>query len=279
MKKAINHWSFPEGMPLQEIFQLASDNRFAAIELVIEEKGELSLDASPDEINRCVRLAREYGIHICGITTGLFWKYSLSAPDQETRIKSKTIVRQMIEIASRLNVETVLIVPGAVDVFFDPSFIPVPYDQVYEIAQESMREVAVDAERRGVTLCLENVWNKFLLSPLEMRSFIDDIHSPNVAACFDVGNVLAFGYPEHWVPILGNRIKRVHVKDYKTSVGTSKGFCQLLAGDVHWKEVVASLRNIQYDGYLIAEIAPTYKSFPELSIHDISVAVDRILTL
>jgi len=114
-----------------------------------------------------------------------------------------------------------------------------------------------------VALCIENVWNKFLLSPLEMRDFIDSFNSEMVGAYFDVGNVLLTGYPEHWIRILESRIKRVHVKDFRRSVGTVDGFVDLLEGDVDFQAVKEALSDIGYDGYVTAEMLPFEPGRPE----------------
>ena len=117
-----------------------------------------------------------------------------------------------------------------------------------------MKELAPDAEAAGVVIGLENVWNKFLLSPLEMRDFLDKVGSDYVKAYFDIGNVVVNGYPEHWIRILGSRIARVHVKDFRTIVGNINGFVDLLGGDVNFPEVVKALREVGYDSYLTAEM-------------------------
>jgi hexulose-6-phosphate isomerase len=110
---------------------------------------------------------------------------------------------------------------------------------------------------------IENVWNKFLLSPLEMRDFIDSFHTRAVGSYFDAGNVLLTGYPEHWIKILGRRIVRVHVKDFKKSVGTAEGFVDLLEGDVDFEAVKAALAEVDYDGYVTAEMLPYQPGRPE----------------
>ncbi|RPJ45010.1 MAG: sugar phosphate isomerase/epimerase, partial [Chloroflexi bacterium] len=115
----------------------------------------------------------------------------------------------------------------------------------------------------GVTICIENVWNKFLLSPLEMKGFIDSFGSPCVGSYFDVGNVLLTGYPDQWIRILGPRIRRVHIKDFKKSVGTAAGFCDLLEGDVDFDAVKKALSGIQYSGYVTAEIIPYVPGGPQ----------------
>jgi hexulose-6-phosphate isomerase len=114
-----------------------------------------------------------------------------------------------------------------------------------------------------VAICIENVWNKFLLSPLEMRDFIDSFNSQMIGAYFDVGNVLLMGYPDQWIRILGKRIKRVHVKDFKLSVGTAEGFVDLLEGDVDFEAVKKALADVGYDGYVTAELLPFEPGRPE----------------
>lgn len=141
---------------------------------------------------------------------------------------AKEIVKKMLEFASYLDVDTILVIPGTVDVFFNPRVEVIPYDVAYERAFEVIKECIPVAEEYKVTIGLENVWNKFLLSPLEFRDFVDKFNSEYVGAYFDVGNVLLTGYPEHWIRILNKRIKKVHIKDFRTSVGNVNGFVDLL---------------------------------------------------
>ena len=115
-----------------------------------------------------------------------------------------------------------------------------------------------------------------------MKFFIDQFNTPHVGSYFDVGNVLATGYPEHWISILGERIKRVHFKDYRKAVGTVDGFCDLLSGDVNWPAVMASLKDISYNGWIAAEMIPPvpfYKYAPETLIDNTSRAMDKIFAM
>ena len=165
---------------------------------------------------------------------------------------------------------------------FIPGAEVVPYADAYDRALDFVRRLAPVAEAAGVTICVENVWNKFLLSPLEMRAFIDAASSRAVAAYFDAGNALLTGYPEHWIAALGPRIRRVHFKDFRRAVGTVDGFCDLLSGDVDWPAVMRALRAIRYDGWVAAEMIPPvpfYKHCPEVLIHNTSRALDAILAL
>jgi hexulose-6-phosphate isomerase len=134
------------------------------------------------------------------------------------------------------------------------------------------------AERYRVNIGIENVWNKFLLSPLEFRDFIDRIDSPYVGCYYDVANTLLTGYPDQWIRILGSeRIKKVHVKDFRTKIGTLEGFVDLLAGDVDFKAVIAALKEIGYDDYLTAEMIPVYHQYSDQIIYNTAASLDRII--
>ena len=126
----------------------------------------------------------------------------------------------------------------------------VSYQDAYKRSQAEIRKCLPLAEDLGIQILIENVWNNFLLSPIETARFVDELKSPLVGVYFDVGNVLGYQqYPPHWIELLGKRIKRVHLKDYAEKfdwVG-SYDFCDLLSGDMPWSETMAALRAIGYD--------------------------------
>ena len=283
MKKSINYWSFPgvlSGKPqlqLRDCMELAKNAGFDGIELTLEEKGEMNLNSSRQQIIKIAGMAKEVGIGLSSLATGLLWDYSLTSSEVKTREKAKDIVKKMLEFASYLEVDTVLVVPGAVDVFFNPQAEVVPYDVAYERSFEALGECALVAQEYKVAIGVENVWNKFLLSPLELRDFIDKIGSEYVGVYFDVGNTLLTGYPEQWIKILNKRIKKVHIKDFRTSVGNVNGFVDLLEGDVNWKEVIRALEDVGYDDYLAAEILPAYSQHPKALLYNTSKSMDFIL--
>jgi L-ribulose-5-phosphate 3-epimerase len=123
---------------------------------------------------------------------------------------------------------------------------------------------------------LENVWNRFLFSPLEMRAVLDAVASPRVGARLDTGNLLAFGYPEQWIRILGHHIGEVHLEEYRQSVGGVDGFVGLLEGYVDWPKVMAALGEIGYNGFLTAEVFP-YRHHGDAILRHTSESMDRIL--
>ncbi|MCK4590160.1 MAG: sugar phosphate isomerase/epimerase [Candidatus Latescibacteria bacterium] len=276
MKKSINQWSFASGS-LEDYMNLARDAGFEAIELAIAEEGELTLDSTQQEVSKIAQMAGRIGIEISGLATGLFWSYSLTSDDKQTCEKAKQVVVKMLDVATWLGTDAILVVPGTVGADFIPGSRVVPYDTVYERSMAALRELAPEAEKHRVSIAIENVWNKFLLSPLEMREFVDKVGSDYVGVYFDVGNVILTGYPEQWIRILGQRIKRVHFKDFRRSVGTLGGFVDLLAGDVDWLEVMAAFGEIGYDGFVTAEMIPAYTCYSESLIYNTSKSMDYIL--
>jgi len=278
MKKGISIWGFAAGTSVRDAIRTAKDIGYEAIELAQNETGETSLESSRDEIESIVQFADETGIAITSFASGLYWKYSLTSNDGEVREKARAVCRNQLDIASWLGVDAVLVVPGAVHIPWDSSAEVVPYDLAYDRALEAMKELAADAEKHKVTIGVENVWNGMLMSPLEMRDFIDKVGSEYVAAYFDVGNVLAFGMPEHWIPILGDRIKRVHVKDFKWHTMGMGSFVGLLEGDVNWPEVMKAFRDIGYDGPLIAELS-AYTHDKEAMLRHTLTSLESIATM
>lgn len=277
MKKGINIWSFREGTTIAESARLAKEAGFEGIELSLNEEGELGLQTTEKEAVQIRRHVENVGLEICGLATGLYWSYSMTSDQEATRIKASDICKKQLELAAALGVDAILVIPGAVGVDFIPGSEVVPYDKAYDRALEAIGKLAVEAEKAGVSIGIENVWNKFLLSPLEMRGFLDAVGSPYVGSYLDIGNVLYSGYPEHWVRILGPRIKKVHFKDYRREAGGLHGFVDLLAGNVDYPAVVAALREVGYTNYVTAEMIPHYEHYSEQIIFNTSAAMDAIL--
>jgi len=194
-------------------------------------------------------LATDYDIQLKSLSTSLLWKYPLSSPDQNVREEGMNIIESMLRIASYIGMDTILVVPGVVSE-------TVSYDECYERSQQVLRDLIPIAEKYQVKIGIENVWNKFLLSPLEMARYIDELESDYIGAYFDIGNVLQYGYPEQWIRILGKRIFKVHVKDFNQAIGNIHGFTNLLSGHVNWKAVMKELRAIEYEDTLVAELTP-----------------------
>ncbi|MBQ2890159.1 MAG: sugar phosphate isomerase/epimerase [Clostridia bacterium] len=275
MKKGISIWSFAE-TDLKKCMLLAKDAGFDGIELALDEHGMVSMDSTEEDIKKVKAMADEIGLELYSLASGLYWTYNYTSANEENVKKAKEITKKQLQVAAWLGCDTILVVPGAVEVAFDPGEI-VEYDTAYERALSALRELAPVAEKLGVHIGVENVWNRFLLSPMEMAQFIDEVGSEYVGSYFDVGNVLFSGYPEQWIKILNKRIKKVHFKDYRRAAGDLHGFVDLLAGEVNWPNVMAQFDKIGYDGWVTAEMLPPYTHYPEAILYNTSYSMDKIL--
>jgi len=279
--KSINYWSFPGGLDgtfaIESCFQEAKKNNFDAVELCIGQDGVLGLDTDKSRCEEILHLASKYEIKVASVASGVYWANALGDESPQAREKAGQDLEKMVRITSWLGARTLLTIPGGVDVFFIPDRAPVSYDNVWDRATEGLGKVLPLAEQLGVRLGIENVWNKFLLSPLEMAHFIDQFGSASIGAYVDVANILPYGYPEQWLQILGKRVVGIHFKDFRRAVGTIEGFVDLLEGDVNWPAVMAAIDEIGYSGPVVAEMIPLYRHYPAVRVANTSNAMDAIL--
>ncbi len=276
MKLGINVWSFPGDWTLERIFKTAKAAGFDGVEVALAETGEINLQSTEEDMFKIKALAETCGIALYSLASGLYWDYSLTANDAAVREKAKDIVKKQLTLAAALACDTILVVPGCVGADFIDGIEVIDYDVAYDRALAWIGELKPEAERLGVAIGIENVWNKFLLSPLELRDFIDKADSEYVGAYFDVGNVIFSGYAEQWIKILGSRIKKVHFKDFRRNVGTIDGFVDILSGDVNYPAVMDAFKSVGYDGWVTAEVG-IYADYPEQSVFNTAGAMKRIV--
>ncbi len=259
MKKGICLGSVP-GNSLEEKCKLAKDAGFQGVEI-------WTVDTD-DESKKIKSIADSFGLEIPSIMNSAHWQFPLSSPDPDVRKKSVDGMMKSLRSATIVGANTVLLVPAVVN----PQ---VCYEDAYVTSQKEIKELAKVAEDLKVTIGIENVWNNFLLSPIEFVRYIDEIGSEYVSAYFDVGNIMLYGFPQHWIRSLGKRIKKVHVKGFRVG---PKLFTYLLDSDINWAEVMKAFRDVGYDDYIIAEMG-TYTSFPDQTVYDISAHLDRIFSI
>ena len=246
MLPGINQWAFPANVSAIECISTAKRFGFESFEVCVGDEGPTSLDISEKDAAAIRGHAEKEGIALCSLASGMGWKYKMTSADPAERNKAKEVNARALQIAHWLGCDALLVVPGMCD-------LGAPYDVALENAIACVQDLAPTAERLKVSLAIENVWNKFLLSPVEIRDFIDQFDSEYVGAYFDTGNIVLYGYPEQWIEILGQRIRAVHLTDYRASVGTLDGFVMLMEGDVNWPAVMKALRGIDYNRALTAE--------------------------
>lgn len=271
MKAGINQWAFPAEMTAKDAISLAKKVGFEAFEMCVGEDGPLPITVGQAEVTAIRKHAESEGIALHSVGAGLGWKYPLTSPDPNVRQKAKEVMEKALQIAHWLGADALLVVPGIVS----PE---ISYDVALENALDGIRDLVPTAEKLNVTLGVENVWNKFLLSPVETRDFIDQFESAYVGAYIDVGNMIVYGYPEQWIRILGSRVCAIHMKDFRASVGNMGGFVMLMEGDVNWPQVMAALREIDYDRSLTAEYGP-YRHSLDVMLRHVLTSLKAIMSL
>jgi len=235
-KKAFMLGGLRKGSP-REAFQLLKDAGFDGVELI-----------SPNDLElRAVLAARdETGLVIHGVSGSRHWDSPLSDPDPQVVERGMEAIRREFLDCKAYGGNTVLVVPAVVNQ-------RVGYRDAYKRSQENIRKLIPLAQASGVKIAIEEVWNKFLLSPLEFARYIDEFESPWVGAYFDVGNVVEFGYPQEWIRELGKRILKVHIKEY----AKEKRFSYRLGEgrEIDWNAVSGALSDCGYDGWITAEVS------------------------
>ena len=268
IRKSVVRNLLPMDMPLPEALAKIKNAGFDGVQLVLgQEKGDVLLDMGDTELQAVVDMAAEVGLEIHSfMPSGLD---RLIESDPLARKRSIDQFKRALAICERMGAGVLLVHPG-------PVSETAPYDLAFEWVCDAFRELAPVAEAHGCKLAIENVWNKFLLSPLEARDFVDQFESDAIGFYFDVGNIILYGFAEQWVRILGKRIAEVHFKDFRRAAGTGAGFVPLLAGDVNWPAVMRELRAIEYDGYVCSEVG-RYPCSLEESLRQIAGGIDAIL--
>lgn len=282
MKKSINLWAFPypQRMNLRECMQLAKDAGFDGIELNYDLDNDLSPKAGSKDYAAIRKMADEIGIEISGLCSFLFWPYPLTSNDPAKRNRGLELAGMIGRAAHDLGVENVLVVPGAVHIPWRDDHEPVPNDVCDRRAKDAVGALAREAEKLNICLNIENIFfNGYLMTPMEMNDFVDNLGSPNVQIHFDTGNISMFQHAEHWVDILGKRIKNVHLKEF-TKKGTDyslETFRPLLDGTTNWPAVIEAFDQIGYNGFLTFEYFHPYSHYPEALIWQTSDSMDRML--
>ncbi len=243
IKKSLKYSMVEEKMPIVDQFRMLVDIGFDGVEM-----------DSPSDVDRDeVLVAKEKtGLKIPGVINSVHWNSPLSDPDPAVRAKCVASMETALRDCQAYGGTTVLLVPGVVNE-------TVSYEDAYRRSQQEIRKLLPVAEKTGVKIAFENVWNNFLLSPLEAARYVDELESDMVGWYFDVGNIVRYGWPEQWITALGDRILKLDVKEYsrkkEQEEGTWKGFdVELMEGDCHWPAVNQALTDIGYAGWASAEV-------------------------
>jgi len=277
MKTAVSFYTFDERVNIREAMEQCKTAGYDGVELVLSEAGGLNMKLSEPEIAAIKRIADDLGLAIPSVGSWNIWSNNLVSDDPKIASYGFEIVKRQLHCAAILGADTILAIPGYVGTPFSEGVVR--YDLAYDRAQEAISKLSGTAKELRVAIGVENVWNKFLLSPLEMRRFIDEIGSEYVGAYFDVGNIIYIGYPEQWISILGKRIKKLHFCDCRFDQAGLGMFVDLFEGDVDFEAVMAACKEIGYNDWATVEFLPNYKRFPYQSVINARLSMDKILAL
>lgn len=263
LKKSLVYGMIEEDLSILDKFKLVKDLGFDGVEL-----------NSPNDFDtgEILEAKEESGIELPSVINSDHWSKPLSDPDPSVRGACIKSVATSLQDVKDYGGDTVLVVPGVVN-------DKVSYEKAYYQSQASIRELIPYAEKTGIQIALENVWNNFILSPLEAKRFIDEINHPLVGWYFDIGNILRYGWPEHWIETLQSRIMKLHMKEYSKEImkneGLWKGFdVELMEGDNNWPVVIKALNAIGYRGnWITAEVDGGDRN----RLRDVSQRMDKII--
>ena len=277
MIKGISYLSFENGLSNNESIESAliqtQSNGFEALELSVSNEGVINTNLSDSECSAIRQKINDSGVFVDSIATGMSWGISPTSDDAGVRKNSIKLHQDAIKVASHLDCKALLFVPGVVKSPISPEIVR--YDRALDRLREAINQMLPIAEDLDVDLCMENVWNGFFYSPIELRDFVDSFESNKLGVYLDIGNLIGYQqYPPHWVELLNSRIKRVQIKDFQENFDWtgSFSFCDIGTGDVPWKETISALKSIQYKSTIIAEMLP----WDETILSRTSAAMDQI---
>ncbi|MDR3140466.1 MAG: sugar phosphate isomerase/epimerase [Tannerellaceae bacterium] len=263
VKKGLGYGMITADVSLLDKFKMAKDTGFDGIEF----------NAPVDiPVRELLDAKEKTGIELPSVVNKDHWAKPLSDPDPKVRQACIESVARSLEEVKALGGDTALVVPGVVN---DKA----PYEQAYNTALDSIRKLIPFVEKTGIHIGLENVWSNFILSPVEARNFVDEINHPLIGWYFDIGNVLRYGWPEHWIKTLNSRIVKLHVKEFSREIMNTKGLrsgfdVELLEGDNNWPAVMKAVSEINYrGGWITAEVGGGDKAH----LKKISGQMDKIL--
>ena len=274
MKKAITIWALSEGVsgniPIQYASEFVKTLGFDALEVSYCKNGEISQNTSISMYIELNKKIKEQSLVISSISTLLLNDMSIISDIKEERNEAMNICKNMIEAANLLDVPTVSISPGKVQVNDN-------YINYYNKSLEQVGVLLDYAKKNNVILCIENVWQGLLLSPMEMNNYVNYLDNCNLGVCIDIGNALLNGFPQHWLKTMGNKVKKIHITDLKIRRNLIYEFKNPGQGDVKWREIMQIIKEIGFDQYLTVEAYTKTNVSDEERIRTLSECLDTII--
>ena len=241
--------------------------KFRALKAAGFEGVEPMSHMNQDEV---VKALEDTGLKAASVCCNTHWDRPLSHPDEKVRREGLEGLQRALQDAKRYGATSVLLVPGRVNK-------DVTYDDCFKRSVVEIKKAIPLAEDLGVKIAIENVWNDFITTPAQAKAFLDEINSPHVGWHFDIGNVIRYGPPEEWIPVLGKRILKLHIKEFsKKKDIAQRGFgVHLLEGDNNWPAIMKALDDVGYQGWGISE-QPGDQAKDAAALKDLSGRMDKV---
>ena len=286
MYRALNYWVFGGFTGEKTAFEFidwAKAQGLDGVELTVGDA--IAIDITEEECSKIVDYARENSIGLRTLASGFYWGTSLGAEDEAERKNAVDFTKKYLQIAKWLGAETILVIPGASRIAWEPSRPIINYQTVWNQSVKSLLEVEPIAEELQINIALENVWGRFLFSPMEWKFYLEQFKSTRIGIYFDVGNCCLYVRPQDYIEILESHIKAIHVKNWSGDSlggGNMHGFGEDIEdGEVDLQAVLKALEAISYSGPLTAEMIP-FSRLPDLDIPDVDLAektVEKLLRI
>ncbi len=275
MKKSIGDNIFPEGMSFENGLKLLKRAGYEGIELWLGDRPWFQMSTSDAELRQLFAKIQDAGLEVSDVANSLDWKENVSARDPKLRDAAFRHIERQIEAAQMFKCDAILVVAGLVTE-------QDPYNAVYARTVRSLQDLAQTASKARVKIGVENCNSeqKFLLSPREFYTFLNDVNNPWVGIHLDVGNIHDTGYPEQWIDIHSTRITRMHMKDvhvHRGRCGNQSVYTNIFLGDNNWRAIRNAMTKIGYNGWLIAEMEARYRYAPDQQVYDTAAALNRLI--
>jgi hexulose-6-phosphate isomerase len=275
MKKSIGDNIFPEGMSFEDGLKLLKRAGYEGIELWLGDRPWFQMKTSDAELRQLFAKVQDAGLEVSDVANSLDWKENVSSRDPKLRDAAFRHIERQIEAAQMFKCDAILVVAGLVT-------SEDPYNSVYARTVRALQDLAQTASKARVKIGVENCNSeqKFLLSPREFYTFLNDVNNPWVGIHLDVGNIHDTGYPEQWIEIHATRITRMHMKDvhvHRGRCGNQSVYTNIFLGDNNWRAIRNAMTKVGYDGWLIAEMEERYHYAPDQQVYDTAAALNRLI--
>jgi hexulose-6-phosphate isomerase len=275
MKKSIGDNIFPTGMAFEDGLALLKRAGYDGVELWLGERPWFQMTTSDAAVRDLFTKIQDTGLRVSDVANALDWQENICARDPAVRESAIRHVRRQLETAQMFQSDAILVVAGVVKE-------DLPYNEVYNRCRDVLQNLGDDAAKAKVKIGIENCCaeQKFLLSPREFATFLDEVNHPWVGIHLDVGNIHETGFAEQWIEIHGPRITRLHMKDvhkHRGRCGDESVYTNILLGDNNWRAIRQAISKVNYDGWLIAEMEARYRYAPDQQIFDTAAALDRLI--